>query len=83
MLKPTPQQKITLAKMGLETKCLVFNLEGNAHHVHNVIMQEWPVLDNCGGYTLLRLTENSHHLVEIEPPLSGHIAKCPVSENNS
>jgi len=73
MLKPTPQEKITLAKIGLETKCLVFSLEGNAHHVHNVIMKEWPVLENCGGYTLLRLAENSHSLVEIEPPLSGHI----------
>ena len=62
--------------MGLETKCLVFSLEGNVHHVHHVhsvIMKEWPVLENCGGYTLLRLAENSHSLVEIEPPLSGHI----------
>ena len=72
-LKPTPQEKISLAKMGLETKCLVFSLEGNVHHVHSVIMKEWPVLENCGGYTLLRLAENSHSLVEIEPPLSGHI----------
>ena len=72
-LKPTPQEKISLAKMGHETKCLVFSLEGNVHHVHSVIIKEWPVLGNCGGYTLLRLKENSHSLVEIEPPLSGHI----------
>ena len=73
-LKPTPQEKISLAKMGLETKCLDFRLEGSAHHVHSVILNEWPVLENCGGYTLLRLAENSHSLVEIEPPLSGHIS---------
>ena len=72
-LKPTPQEKISLAKIGLETKSLVFSLEGNAHHVHSVITKEWPVLERCGGYTLLRLAENSHSLVEIEPPLSGHI----------
>jgi len=39
-----------------------------------LILNEWPVLENCGGYTLLRLAENSHSLVEIEPPLSGHIS---------
>ena len=72
-LKPTPEEKIHLAKIGLEMKCLLFDLEGNAHHVHSVIIKEWPVLENCGGYTLLRLAENSHSLVEIEPPLSGHI----------
>ena len=60
--------------MGLETKCLDFSLEGSAYHVHSVIINEWPVLENCGGYTLLRLAENSHSLVEIELPLSGHIS---------
>ena len=74
MVKPTPQEKIALAKIGLEIKCLVFNSEGNAHHVHSVIMNEWPVLESCGGYTLLRLAENSHGLIEIESPLTGHIS---------
>ena len=72
--KPTPEEKIALAKIGLEVKCLLFNLEGNTHHVHDVIMKEWPILEKCGGYTLLRLAENSHSFVEIEPPLSGHIS---------
>ena len=59
-LKPNPQEKIALAKIGLEIKCLLFNLEGNAHHVHDMIMKEWPILEKCGGYTLHRLAENSH-----------------------
>ena len=59
-LKPNPQEKIALAKIGLGIKCLLFNLEGNAHHVHDMIMKEWPILEKCGGYTLHRLAENSH-----------------------
>ena len=30
-----------------------------------------PVLERCGGYTLLRLAENSHSMVEIEGPEAG------------
>ena len=48
---------------------LLFEVGGTAHHVHNVITQEYPVLESCGGYSLLRLAENSHNLVEIEDPL--------------
>ena len=72
-IKPTPQEKISLAKMGLTTKVLVFEAEGSAKHVHDVIMKEYPVLENSGGYTLLRLAENSHNLVEIEEPMDGLI----------
>ncbi len=51
---------------GLTTKTLQFEVEGTAHHVHNIIVREYPVLEDCGGYTLLRLAENSYNLVEIE-----------------
>ena len=69
VLKPNPQQRIQLARLGLKTKVLLFEVGGTAHHVHNVITQEYPVLESCGGYSLLRLAENSHNLVEIEDPL--------------
>ncbi len=39
---------------------------------HDIIMQQFPVLETCGGYTLLRLAENSHKMVEIEGPDSGN-----------
>jgi len=42
--------------------------------VHDVISTEFPILEECGGYTLLRLAENSHNLVEIEEPLDGLIS---------
>ena len=72
-MKPTPQQKIQLAKIGLTNKVLHFEVGGIAHHVHNIIIWEYPVLEDCGGYTLLRLAENSHDLVEIEEPLDALI----------
>ena len=73
ILKPTPQQKIQLATIGLTTKVLHFEVGGTAHHVHSIIIQEYPILEDCGGYTLLRLAENSHDLVEIEEPLDALI----------
>lgn len=72
-IKPTPHEKITLAKMGLTARVLVFEAEGSAHHVHSVILKEYPMLEICGGYTLLRLAENSYNLVEIEEPMDGVI----------
>ena len=72
-MKPTPQQKIQLATIGLTTKVLHFEVGGTAHHVHSIIIQEYPILEDCGGYTLLRLAENSHDLVEIEEPLDALI----------
>ena len=49
----------------------MFDNNGDAQHIHSVIMKEFPVLTMCGGYTLLRLAENSHNMVEIEGPDNG------------
>ena len=57
--------------MGLGLSEAVFNCGGDAEHIHSVILQLFPVLESCGGYTLLRLAENSHTMVEIEGPDSG------------
>ena len=69
--KPGSEEKIELARMGLGLKSLKFESDGNAQHVHDVIMQQFPVLETSGGYTLLRLAENSHTMVEIEGTDSG------------
>ena len=70
--KPSSEEKIELARMGLGLKSNVtFNNEGDGQYIHNVIMKEFPVLASCGGYTLLRLAENSHSMVEIEGPDNG------------
>ena len=60
-----------LAKIGLGATEIIFNSDGDADHIHTMLLSKFPVLDSCGGYTLLRLGENSHNLVEIEGPISG------------
>ena len=69
--KPTPEDKVKLAKLGLGLKTLSFRSEGDADHVHDVIVGAFPVLKDCGGYTLLRLGSGSRSLMEIEGSESG------------
>ena len=57
--------------MGLGLSGAVFNSNGDAEYIHHVVLVKFPVLESCGGYTLLRLAENSHSMVEIEGPDSG------------
>ena len=72
-LKPAPRERMQFVKIGLTSRIITFELEGTAWHVHDTITKEYPVLEECGGYTLLCLVENSHNLVEIEEPLDGLI----------
>ena len=65
---PNAEEKMELAKLNLGTKKLVFNAEGNANHIHEIITDEFPILEECGGYTLMRVSENSRDLVAIEGP---------------
>lgn len=57
--KPTPEDKMKLAKMGLGMKEIVFNSDGNADYVHDTLLAFYPVLRDCGGYTLLHLGSGS------------------------
>ena len=61
--------------MGLGLAEVVFSADGDAEHIHSMLTTKFPVLDSCGGYTLLRLGENSRALVEIEGPDSGLTAR--------
>ena len=69
--KPSAVEKMDLAKMGLGLAELKFDYDGDAEHIHSVLMNQFPQLENCGGYTLLRLNDNSHDLVEIDYPAKG------------
>ena len=71
MWKPSSEEKIELARIGLGHSEVVFNSDGDAKHIHRILMEKFPVLERCGGYTLLRLAENSHSMVEIEGPEAG------------
>ena len=53
--KPSSEEKIELARMGLGLSEAVFNSDGDAEHIHQVLLEKFPVLESCGGYTLLRL----------------------------
>lgn len=68
---PHTEEKIELAKMGLGLREVIFDGDGDAAHIHEVITAQFPVLELCGGYSLLRLGANSRDLVEIEGPDSG------------
>ena len=51
--KPSTQEKMTLAEMGLGLKEISFNLEGDAIHIHSMLTQSYQLLTLCGGYTLM------------------------------
>lgn len=68
---PTTEDRIQLGRIGLGLKKLVFNVEGDAQHIHQVIMAAYPVLSECGGYSLMRLAENSRVLIRIDAPSGG------------
>ena len=60
--------KMELARIGLGLKELSFDGDGDALHIHSVLLTAFKQLDACGGYTLLRLATNSTDLIEIQPP---------------
>lgn len=68
---PSTEEKIELAQLNLGLRKLVFSAEGDAAHIHDVILEAFPILDECGGYTLMRVSENSRDLVGIEGPDGG------------
>lgn len=68
---PTTEERIELAKLGLGLKKLTFDADGDAQHIHDTITRAYPVLISCGGYTLMRLAENSRELVCIDGPDGG------------
>ena len=68
---PDTAEKMQLATVGLGLKELSFNAEGNSKHIHNVLLDAFTAPNDCGGYTLHRLSSNSTDLITIEPPRGG------------
>ena len=60
-----------LARDGLGLGEVNFHHDGDAGHIHKVLMETFPQLNSCGGYTLCRLSDNSHSLIEIDYPAKG------------
>jgi hypothetical protein len=70
-VSPTTEEKMELAALNLGPRKLVFGAESDASEVHGTILTEFPILNDCGGYTLMRVSENSRSLVAIEGPSGG------------
>ena len=51
--KPSAAEKMELARIGLGLAELTFDYDGDAEHIHSVLVGQFPQLDTCDGYTLL------------------------------
>ena len=69
--RPSAEEKMVLARDGLGLAEVTFDYDGNACHIHEVLVEKFPQLDSCGSYTLCRLSDNSVNLIEIEHPAKG------------
>ena len=58
-----------MSTVGLTSKEIAFNIDGDGFHVDQMLKEAFPILDHTGGYTLLR--PNGRELVLIEPPKGG------------
>ena len=64
-------ERIKLAVMGLSNKLVQFNMSGDRFHIHEQILNAFPPLKDCGGYSLLRQAKGCN-LICIELPPSGY-----------
>ena len=65
-----------LGAINLGEKTLSMQTDVSAGEFHEKLLQLFPPLSACGGYTLLRCVGNSKSLQVIDPPPGGH---TPVS----
>jgi len=59
-----------MALAGLEEKSICFAKGGNSQHVHEKMLEAFPILENAGGYEILRTGErgNRQLMVLSMPP---------------
>ena len=67
---PGIKEKMVMARMGLGSREILFDLDGDELYLHEKLLSEFPILKG-GGYTLLRTNTNSTTLLSIEWPQSG------------
>ena len=71
MVAPSLEERMMLAKANLGLKKLTFEGDGDSYHVHTIIMEAFPVLNECGGYSLLRTSDKTRDLLLIDGPEGG------------
>lgn len=68
--------KEALVAMNLGEKVVSIESSASPSDLHVSILEAFPPLGECGGYTLLRCTGNTKILEVLEPPPGGH---TPIS----
>ncbi len=66
---PTTEERMELARVGLGL--IQFGVEDSAAQIHEMFLSKYPPLEAAGGYSLLRCSDSSRILVEIETPEGG------------
>ena len=70
---PNNVEKIKLASKRMANVELTFEIDGDVNHIHKIIMNTFPALQDCGDYSLLVASGCS--LIMIKPPESGYTVK--------
>jgi hypothetical protein len=66
-------EKMNMALAGLEEQTITFTKSGNSDHVHQKILEAFPMLAEVGGYEILRTGErSSRQLMVISIPPGGY-----------
>ena len=70
---PSTFEKVSMALAGLEEKSICFSKGGNSQHVHEKILEAFPVLETAGGYEILRTGERGNRqLMVLSIPPGGY-----------
>jgi hypothetical protein len=66
-------EKMNMALAGLEEQTITFTKSGNSDHVHQKILEAFPMLAEVGGYEILRTGErSSRQLMVVSIPTGGY-----------
>ena len=70
---PSAFEKVSMALAGLEEKSICFSKGGNSQHVHEKILEAFPILEEAGGYEILRTGERGNRqLMVVSMPPGGY-----------
>ena len=67
---PSAAEKVQMALAGLDEKTICFTKGGNSEHVHQKILEAFPMLSDVGGYQILCTGERGNRkllLIDIPP----------------
>ena len=57
---PSAAEKVQMALAGLDERTICFTKGGNSEHVHQKILEAFPMLSDVGGYQILRTGERGN-----------------------